>query len=663
MSAANRLGVAAGHLLSGTNIDRQRPIHFRLNGRPVSSFAGDSVLSALMGAGYASYGRLDQHPVALAPELPLHVRNGKRSNDQPIPARQLPALDGMDLVTVPAPATRGGWLGRLTGRGRLDLGLDSVDEAVLERLPVASEQACDVCIVGGGIAGLSAALTAARAGRSVVLCERDLAVGGVAILFGRIEGEDLPERVVEGLRAELAKHPSVTVLTGADVVAVGVGYARAVRASDAGGAELVPIRSKATLLAVGASERLPIFSGNRLPGVVSSTSAFLLAHQFGVWPGRSAVLATTVNPAYRLAMLAADAGIAMRRIYDRRPKVESRFVEFCKAYGITISGGTVPTGATRTGTGLALDFAVSFDDYVRPEPQILTDRLIVAGGWQPDLQLWHAAGGRSHWHAQSGTMLPHDGPAGLSLIGSAAGYRSTAAVLASADAAIAGILEQKPRPIIEQEIEPRYETPDGELPIAQTRPSRGAPTYLSSDSSLVSLPMRRRQFWRRSKPIAWTLSDESRRLSFNDIVAGISLGVLPPDAAGAVAAERTSGHMTLEVYPRQPIAAADAARLPETPDYLAGRFGPAPVRWIVSCGEDRRLDPGCLVYVNSDQANPRYAIGVIIAPGSTPGEAIALIGKINAQPGEGATVRDLGRPIPIRLSRREHAAAPTDASV
>ena len=39
---------------------------------------------------------------------------------------------------------------------------------------------CDVLVVGGGIAGISAAVCAAREGASVILCERDGCLGGTA---------------------------------------------------------------------------------------------------------------------------------------------------------------------------------------------------------------------------------------------------------------------------------------------------------------------------------------------------------------------------------------------------------------------------------------------------------------------------------------------------
>jgi sarcosine oxidase subunit alpha len=656
MSAPNRLDLPASHILSGHAVDRTRPVRFTLNGRPVAGFAGDSVLSAVLASGTIGYGEIAGHPFALSPETPAHVLPRRRPADQPVAMRSLAARDGLDLVTVPAPDKRPlAALARLVRGTPPTLALHELFEPAPERMTASESLSCDVCIVGGGIAGLTAALAAARAGRKVILCERDLALGGLAVLFGRIDDEEAPEAVLQRLRREIAAEPAITVLLGTEVVHVGAGSVRAIRASDEGTATLVPITAGTVLICVGAYERLPVFAGNRLPGITLSSSAFTLAHLYGVWTGRSAVVSTTVNAAYRLAMLAADGGIAIRRVYDRRAKAESRFVEFCKAYGITMSSGVAPVAARWTRAGLSLGFAVSFEGYTRAEPLITADRLVLAGGWQPDLRLWHAAGGKSVWDAERRQLAAGDGPAALVVAGSAAGHRSTAAVIASAEAAIARLTGTEAPPVVEQEIDAQYETPDGELPIAPGEPRPGAPAYLSTSSSLVALPGSRRRFSRQPRPADWLLSEESRRIDFADLVAGISLGILPPEAAGAVAAERTSGRMTLDVHPRR--AGATRAPSADIPPFLAGRFGPSPARWIVSCGEDRRLDPGCLLYVNSDQTDPRYAMGVVLASGPGTGEAVALIGKINASEGEGATVRDLGRPIPIRLSR------PADAPV
>ena len=47
-------------------------------------------------------------------------------------------------------------------------------------------QSCDVLVAGGGVAGISAALAAARQGVKVILSEQEWMLGGLACLFHKI---------------------------------------------------------------------------------------------------------------------------------------------------------------------------------------------------------------------------------------------------------------------------------------------------------------------------------------------------------------------------------------------------------------------------------------------------------------------------------------------
>src|SRR5690606_6676948 len=112
---------------------------------------------------------------------------------------------------------------------------------------------------------------------------------------------------------------------------------------------------------------------------------------YGIWPGRSTLFATVSSPAYRLAMQASDAGISVPRIIDSRLRPQSRFLEFSKAYGITLASGTIVTDVAATAPGLLVSLQLSMDGYHRDEPAMVVDRLVACGGWQPDLTLWHMA--------------------------------------------------------------------------------------------------------------------------------------------------------------------------------------------------------------------------------------------------------------------------------
>jgi heterodisulfide reductase subunit A len=75
-------------------------------------------------------------------------------------------------------------------------------------------------VIGGGIAGLRAAIGLADIGLRVTLVERELRLGGHVRALGRMypHGRD-GRSLIDGLVAEVGRRPAITVLTGAEVVA------------------------------------------------------------------------------------------------------------------------------------------------------------------------------------------------------------------------------------------------------------------------------------------------------------------------------------------------------------------------------------------------------------------------------------------------------------
>ena len=83
-----------------------------------------------------------------------------------------------------------------------------------------------VLVVGGGVAGLSAALGAAGAGARVVLVEKEARLGGFALKLGKQYPKhppyrDLEDVGVDALVREAESHPAIEVLTSAEVEGLG----------------------------------------------------------------------------------------------------------------------------------------------------------------------------------------------------------------------------------------------------------------------------------------------------------------------------------------------------------------------------------------------------------------------------------------------------------
>lgn len=137
----------------------------------------------------------------------------------------------------------------------------------------------DIAIIGGGPAGMAAALSAAESGASVLLIEREMALGGILnqcthhgfglTYFGEaLTGLEYAARFVQKIESS-----TVDVLTDTTVLEVGENGRITITGEQSG---LRQIRALAVILAAGCRERaigsLPV-AGTRPSGVFSAGAA------------------------------------------------------------------------------------------------------------------------------------------------------------------------------------------------------------------------------------------------------------------------------------------------------------------------------------------------------------------------------------------------------
>ncbi len=85
--------------------------------------------------------------------------------------------------------------------------------------PMVVETIPHTLVIGGGIAGLRAAVGLADIGLQVTLVERELELGGWVRGFGSMFPHDRKgSELIDGLVAEVRRRPAITVLTGAELV-------------------------------------------------------------------------------------------------------------------------------------------------------------------------------------------------------------------------------------------------------------------------------------------------------------------------------------------------------------------------------------------------------------------------------------------------------------
>lgn len=649
MSQPNRLGADVPAEFGAPLIDRGRPIRLAVNGVWLDAYQGDTVLSALLANGIVSAGTQSGHDVALdADSAPPVAAEGSYAQ---MPMVLCPAVDGARFSTV-GPKRKSAPVKRLLmgHRRSLEHDFDSqhapgawIDAAPGETLET------DFVIIGGGVAGMSAALAAAQTRSRVILIEREPVLGGIAVMFGKAEGETPPEELVATLSARIGSEDRITVLTSTEAFDLHDGMLRAVQVIVRNGQPQprhLAIRHTHAVLATGTGERLPVFPGNRLPGVMGAVFLWRMARQYGVWPGRSFHLHTATNAGYRLAMLGSEAGRTVNRASDPRLDPRTRFIEFCKAYGFRLGWGARIAQIVPDRSSLTVTLADDQFGNVQNDP-VRADALIVSGGWQPAAALWLLAGGEVAWDAQRQQLLPTGAARGVMLAGSVAGFSGTTACIESGKASIAERLNGERRAISDPQIEEIYESRDGPITVSAPAARGLPPAWLAASRRMAVPEPARRGLKALLLRQAQERSDEVRNADLASVAGAVAAGILPEQEASAYCRQWC-------VVPRQFAAGALPEMHPPAttplPQYLAGRFGIGQALWDLSLQFERAFEPGCLIFINTDDTHPRSAIGTVVSTDTK--ACVALMARTEFAEGDIVYIRDGTSCTAARLRRR-----------
>lgn len=209
----------------------------------------------------------------------------------------------------------------------------------------------DVCVIGGGPAGMAAAVAAAEQGLRVVVLESRPWLGGFFDyrLAEYSEGLPLYERARE-LAQKLESLSNIRVFTHAPVM--GTYLNNLVTAFQKGGEgdafeeRYIEIQAASIVVATGCIERPLLFDHNERPGVMQIGCAHRLAHTYGILPGTEAVFSVGHDLGLEAALDLHDLGLKIACVADtRRDGQQPRIVQKLAERNIALLCGWVAAKA------------------------------------------------------------------------------------------------------------------------------------------------------------------------------------------------------------------------------------------------------------------------------------------------------------------------------
>jgi sarcosine oxidase, subunit alpha len=256
--------------------------------------------------------------------------------------------------------------------------------------PVRYEHAwmhADTAVVGGGWAGIHAALRAAERGEQVVLIDDQPALGG-QLRYRKNIGEMPIEPITQ-----LQHSVNVEIVQDSSCFGIYEGNLLGVlqRGPHSDVAErLVHVRAQHVVIATGMYETPILFPDNDLVGVMLSTGVQRLLHLYGIAAGKRAVVVGSGEATEELTSDLQTAGVEIA--------------------GVVEPGRIIST----TGLGRVTGIQTSTGN-------LSCDLIVVCGLRVPNAGLVAQAGGKLEWRNQSGAFLPMDLPANVSVVGDVAG--------------------------------------------------------------------------------------------------------------------------------------------------------------------------------------------------------------------------------------------------
>lgn len=272
----------------------------------------------------------------------------------------------------------------------------------------------DFLIIGGGPAGLSAAIETSKRNIKTLIIDEGVELGGQLVkqthkffghegFYASVRGFEIAKKLVAQL------NENVTVMKQTTVTGI---YEDVITAYDREKDRVIEIEPKYILISVGASERFIPFENNYLPGVYGAGAVQTLMNQFKVLPGKRILMIGSGNIGLIVSYQLLQAGAQVKAIVEIADKVGGYQVHAAKVkrFGVPILlRHTIKKaiGEEKVEGAVIGQVDERFNIIPGTEKEFAVDVICVAVGLVPSIELAQMAGVRIEYIPELGGYVPY----------------------------------------------------------------------------------------------------------------------------------------------------------------------------------------------------------------------------------------------------------------
>lgn len=272
----------------------------------------------------------------------------------------------------------------------------------------------DICVIGGGPAGLEAAIAAQELGATVVIVDDNPILGGQLIkqthkFFGSkahycgIRGFNIAEILTNKIDTlNIYSLMSATVVGYYDNDDLGILHED----------KLISLKAKRYIFATGASENMLAFENSDLPGVYGAGAVQTMMNQYGVVPGKRALVIGSGNIGLIVPYQLLQAGVEVAAIVEILDTFGGYYVHAAKIKRAGVPIYLKHTIIEAKGTDCVESAVITkvgenFECLLGTEKTIACDTILIAIGLSPLCELLYQAGCRIDYIPELGGHVPY----------------------------------------------------------------------------------------------------------------------------------------------------------------------------------------------------------------------------------------------------------------